>query len=537
MHPRESPLASVGVLSTRGAALFASLIASLLASTSPATGQFDDVRQHIEQILVMDALPSIAVAVARDGEIIWEEGFGWADRENGIPATEHTMYSLASVTKPITATGLMVLVERGLVDLDRPVNDYLVDAKIVGRAGDASGATVRRLANHTSGLPAHDRYFYVDEPFGRPPMAETIRGYGFLATAPGERVGYSNLGYGILGHVISLVSGASYADFMREEVFLPLGMTRSSLGIDSVLEATQAQRYRRDGTPLPFYQSDTPAAMDVYSSAHDLIRFAMFHLANHLPDQEAILPDELIDRMATATGGGLGAEADPTAGAYGIGWALETAPGMPATFGHDGGTPGVTTSLVLLPEEEVAIVVLCNTNTDAVGTLIDMIQDVVLPASGEGVEPGADQPVQRPRPDPFEPEPDLIGIWRGQVEFDTGPQPIVLEIKPDGDVHVLVGDGRPDRAAGRLRTLVNEPRFRDGVFSGSLPPVPDADSPFRWQWVRGIRLTLRGRVLNGVLRILERSRHSTNRAEGGLSYWVELTREEVDPDVPEERAR
>ncbi len=133
-----------------------------------ADDRFEPVRQRIERALHNTNLPSMAVAVAHNGEIIWEQGFGLADRENRVPATEHTLYSLASISKPITATGLMVLVERGLVDLDKPINEYLGEAKLRARVGNADDATVRLVANHTSGLPLHYQFFYHDEAF-RPP--------------------------------------------------------------------------------------------------------------------------------------------------------------------------------------------------------------------------------------------------------------------------------------------------------------------------------------------------------------------------------
>ncbi len=164
--------------------IFVATVVVFLASSAAA--QFDDVRASIEKKLVTQNTPSLAVAVARDGKIIWEEGFGWANREKRIPATEHTMYSLASISKPITATGLMVLIERRQVDLDRPINDYLGHAKLNGRAFDASKATVRRVANHTAGLPLHYQFFYRDEPYQRPDMDETIRRYANLVTPPGE---------------------------------------------------------------------------------------------------------------------------------------------------------------------------------------------------------------------------------------------------------------------------------------------------------------------------------------------------------------
>ena len=120
-------------------------------------------------------------------------------------------------------------------------------------------------------------------------------------TAPGERYQYSNLGYGILDHVITRVSGRSYADFMREEVFQPLGLTHTSVNIGPGLEKHQAIRYGTDGLPIPFYDFDHPGGSAVYASAHDLVRFGMFHLKAHLPDQKAILKDQTIDEMQKAT--------------------------------------------------------------------------------------------------------------------------------------------------------------------------------------------------------------------------------------------
>jgi len=155
--------------------------------------QFEPIREQIRQKLVQQRAPSISVAVARGNQIIWEEGFGWADRENHIPATPDTMYTLGSTSKPITATAIMLLRERGLLNLDRPINDYLGDAKLVARVGNASEATVRRVAQHNAGLPGYYETFYPDEPGKPPAMNEVILRYGNLVFPPGERFHYSVL--------------------------------------------------------------------------------------------------------------------------------------------------------------------------------------------------------------------------------------------------------------------------------------------------------------------------------------------------------
>jgi CubicO group peptidase (beta-lactamase class C family) len=148
---------------------------------------FRAVRAFIRAAQVAEGprLPSLAVAVASRGRLVWEAGFGWADREARVPATPHTVYAVASVTKAITGIALMVMRERGLLDLDRPINDYLEPSPVTVHVGDAGDVTVRRVANHTAGLTTHYQGFPANGPNRRPPIAETIRRYGHTFFAPG----------------------------------------------------------------------------------------------------------------------------------------------------------------------------------------------------------------------------------------------------------------------------------------------------------------------------------------------------------------
>jgi CubicO group peptidase (beta-lactamase class C family) len=119
-----------------------------------------------------------------------------------IPATPDTIYALASLTKPYTSTGVMELVEQHKIDLDRPINEYLGSAPLTAIVGDASGATVRRVLCHTSGLPIHSVNL-LGNGDQIPSMADTIRRYGALVNSPGEYFEYSNLGFGVLGYALT----------------------------------------------------------------------------------------------------------------------------------------------------------------------------------------------------------------------------------------------------------------------------------------------------------------------------------------------
>ena len=118
------------------------------------------IRSNIGAYLERSGVPSVAITIARNGQIIWEEGFGWADKEQQIQSTPATVYQVGSITKSFTATVMMILAVRGLADLNKPVNDYLCGAKLRGCWIDPSEATVSRLLLHTAGLQNYWNSYY-----------------------------------------------------------------------------------------------------------------------------------------------------------------------------------------------------------------------------------------------------------------------------------------------------------------------------------------------------------------------------------------
>ena len=495
------------------------LCGALLALTAlipdRATGQSDPfvkVREVIRSQMLERNVPSVAVAVARDGRIVWEEGFGWADRERQIRATPHTTYSIASVSKPFTATGLMVLRQRGLLDLDRPINDYLGDARIRLRVAGSKEPTVRQVANHSAGLPLHFQFFYADEVMRPPVPEETIRRYGHAMTAPGEKYQYSNLGYGILEQLISRISGRDYQDFMRTEVFIPLGLTRSAIAlrpeIAPGLGEHQAVRYGTDGQPIPFYEFDHPGASAVYASAHDLVRFGMFHLKAHLPDQRAIIDDAASDEMQRPT---MKAE---DVWSYGVGWRSGIHSSGRRVVFHTGGMGGVSTILCLLPDERIAFAVLTNANNDLVGRppLPSLLRDEIIAA----LLPPLARPPASPAaalPRAFAVPPSLLGRWSGRVETWKGELPLSLEFQPDGDVHARLGS--------QLLTLLNRPVFENGYLTGVMSGDIGTDDANRTRYILNLSLKLRGDLLNGGMTALT---VPGRRVGNALTFWTELKR-------------
>jgi CubicO group peptidase (beta-lactamase class C family) len=475
---------------------------SAVAAAAPesAPHPFAHVRAAIQDYVATGSLPSMSVAVAKDGKIIWEEGFGWADVRNKVPATPATLYSLASISKPITATGLMVLVNRGAVSLDKPINDYLGPAKLTAFAGNAADATVRRVANHTSGLPLHYQFFYEDESVRRPSFDDSIRRYGKLMTPPGQTYQYSNFGFGLIDDVITRAGKMPYEAFMETEVFKPLGLTNIVAGRPTRFDEKQiAKRYAPTGAVIPHYDFDHMGASAVYASAHDLARFGMFYLKNHLPDQKPIFPDSVIDEMlrpSTPPAKG------PNPPRYGVGFMAYEVAGAPAR-GHSGGMGGVSTDLTLSLDHNIAIVVLVNAQNQrpAILAIRDMIHKTLVPGEEKLRAFAADRP--------------FAGAWRGVVETYEKKIPVALTLK-DGAALIKIGEG-PQRPIADVRVDDEGVLWLSSV-DGDLGHGDAGRYPYRLQF----KLWPANGELTGSVTAL--SAGLAGRSGNGLSSWVKLTK-------------
>jgi CubicO group peptidase (beta-lactamase class C family) len=469
--------------------------------------RFDEVRGTIIKAIADGEIPSMSVAVAQGGEIIWEEAFGWANREAMIEATPHTMYSMASISKPITTTGLMILVERGEVDLNEAVNTYIAPAELTAFEGDAEDATVTHILNHTSGLPVHYSVFYQDEPFRQPPSPnESIRRYGILVHPPGAVYQYANFGFGLASTIIANVSGRSFADFMKTEVFLPLGMTHTSVDVGPGLEEYAAIRYDDQGKPVPFYISDHPGASQVYASGHDLIRFGLFHLGHTLPEQRQIITRESIDLMKQDS------DPSPDNDRYGLGWFLSGDEYGYSIAWHTGSMRGTNTMLKFVPSEDIAVVVMVNTYSDLRQEIPRDIIGVLLPDYGEKWAEAKAREGGGGDRETFEPGPELLGTWEGTLTTYDEIIDVTFTIQEDGDVHVEL--------EGQMATLLDRARFSDGYLTGSsYGTIPSGDArahPHNLSY----RLLLSGGMMRGYVT----TGFTTERSYGNFSSYLKLER-------------
>ncbi len=421
------------------------LLGASAAQAAPqAPPQFDSVRRAILQTLEEAKVPSIAVAIVKDGKIVWEDAFGWADVERRIPATAHTAYSLASMTKPITATAVMNLAEAGRLDLDAPIERFLGGVKLPGAPAQTREVTARRIMSHSAGLPQYG-HFYLDgaEPAG---SKVTISRFAMPVFPPNTRFEYSNIGMKVLDAAVEQVSGQTFGQYLRREVFGPLGMKDSAVGLPA--GRTAAVRYDPERKPMGFYLTDHPGSGDVWSSAHDMARFLAFHMGTPLPGQAQVLePATRLAMQRPASAAPMPTPPDAPRRDIGANWVLSTINGHPQVW-HSGGQPGVSSFMTFYPDQKLAFVLLANSSAP-LGRVGQAIREAIAPEVTPPPE-AASRPAAQPIP--------FRGAWRGTATSYAGPQPLELTFHADGRITV--------RLADQAATQLGQASFEDGALSG-----------------------------------------------------------------------
>ncbi|HEY0156135.1 MAG TPA: serine hydrolase domain-containing protein [Thermoanaerobaculia bacterium] len=432
-----------------------------------------------------NGIPSIAVAVAKNGRIVHEAAFGFADVGAKRRATVHTPYPLASLTKPMVATGVMVLAERGVVDLDQPAHRYAG-----GRVAPSERYTLRQLLNHTAGLPTYATIRWSGKPSPPHDAAEMFRRYGFAAHPPGVVSEYSNIGYGLLGDILAEQSGRTLSDFLAQEVFRPLGLNNTAMIESGAAPPGAALKYDAEGQLLPATFNDTPGAGNVYASVHDLVRFGMFHLDDRPSRVLSAAARELMRGYVEP--GGLYPYYDSSR--YGLGWYFRTTADGTRVVWHEGGMPGASSILVLLPDRGIAAAVLINANdrNDVAQAIVNQLVARVDPS----VPPLTFVPTDGFSP--YDAQPAFLGRWEGELTIEGKPLRCVITFEAGGKVTVLFPDRDTDDLLPResaLKPLVNGDLLL-GTIAGTLPGSDIVQKPGGYVLLRLVR---RGERLSGTM--------------------------------------
>jgi CubicO group peptidase (beta-lactamase class C family) len=282
---------------------------------------FEEAVQH-------DDMRGAVLLVARKGKVVLHEAVGWRDLEHKLPMQRDTLFRMASNTKPVTATAILLLQQDGKLSVDDNVRKYLPSFDNY-RAG---GIKIRHLLSHTSGFRIPVIFF---KPFADPPALRTeVDRFGEIGAeeTPGETFSYSNPGFNTLGAIVEAVSGMALGDFYRERIYQPLGMHESFNHEPDAPRDRMSVVYRRsEGKPWkaewrPGDEPDYPfvrSSGGMISSAADYVRFCQMFLDGGELNGRRLLEEKSV-KAATA--------AAPGAGDYGYGWFLYG----DGVYGHGG---------------------------------------------------------------------------------------------------------------------------------------------------------------------------------------------------------
>lgn len=364
------------------------------AALSPAVRDAVTVLQPwIDEQMSYQGVPGMSIAVVHDQEVIWETAYGVSDLKTRQPMTPHTLCRLGSVTKLFTSTAIMQLRDAGRLRLDDPVTKFLPWFQVQNPFPDSPAITVRHLLTHTSGLPRDAPLpYWTTHSFPNLEELKAVMPQIKLLTVPGERYHYSNLGMGLLGHIVTAASGERYEDYVQDHILRPLGMTHSTLEPSAEVRARMATQYmhrQRDGSRRIHTYYDTGAlrsAANMVSNVEDLARFAALQFRDGVAGGEQILSGSTLAEMHRAQ------FVYPSwHGGRGIGFAVSHDEDSGTTFvQHGGWIGGFRTDFLLDPARKLAVIVMTNADDASPGFFAGGIYEVFTSqldaASAEGAE-------------------------------------------------------------------------------------------------------------------------------------------------------
>ncbi|MDQ3622627.1 MAG: beta-lactamase family protein [Verrucomicrobiota bacterium] len=298
--------------------------------------------------------PSLSVAITRDGKIVYQNAFGFEDIKARRKATPQTSYHVASVTKAFTASLAVMLHSRGVIDLDQPVIKYLPEGVAIS-AKPELGATItlRQLASHSSGLP-RGVSGPVQSVEGRYQL-EPTRLYEHLGKValefnPGTKQVYSNLGFGLLGHVLERAAGRPFNQLLREMIFEPLHLEITSIDAGGKLHlatgySSRSPRREREHS----YRERFAASGGLVASAPDLAKFLSAQMT------PGVFSKGMLDQLHTAT-----TLSDGSMAGTALGWSIKPIETIGTILEKNGGRNNCTAWIGFAPEHKVGVAVVAN---------------------------------------------------------------------------------------------------------------------------------------------------------------------------------
>ncbi|AWZ01389.1 penicillin-binding protein 4* [Rhodobiaceae bacterium] len=333
------------------AAIWVAVTSSVSLANTERTAGLDS---FIQQQLSAHEVAGASIAVVQEGAVTHEAAFGTASADTTTPVAKDTVFQAASISKAVTAWGVMRLVQEGRLELDAPISKYLTRWNLPISQFDENEVTIQRVLSHTAGLSLPS---YVGFDPGKPlPTFEASLSGGTagsgsleLVAKPNEQWAYSGGGYTLLGLIIEEVTGQTFADYMVEKILLPLGMTSSSYFPTDALLSRTAQAHDFHLNTIPNYRLAAQGAGSLHTTAGDLARFAVANMN----DNPVLNRETLREMHAPIIDTGFGSEMS-------LGFFVE---GNGQLIGHSGSNRGWKTRIQFWPASNVGLVVLTNSES------------------------------------------------------------------------------------------------------------------------------------------------------------------------------
>ena len=323
-------------------------------------------------------IPGLTAAVVRDGEVVYRGAFGVRQIGKDEQLTPEHLFHFASVSKPFVATAIMQLVEQGRLELDDPVIQHLPYFRLADER--FRDITIRQMLNHTSGMPDVLDYEW-DKPQTDEGAAERyVRQMASerLLWAPGEGWRYSNMAFDALGDVIAKVSGTNFEEFVRANIFEPLGMDHSSFIYPNTDEALRTTGHVGDpaqvSTVYPYNRRHAPSST-LNASVSQMTRWMLANLHRGELNGRRILRAENYDLLWTPT-----TDMSRDDSQVGLSWFLGEHAGH-RTVGHGGGDTGFRSYILLLPDDDIGVVLASNWQRTDTGAIARGLLDLILASS------------------------------------------------------------------------------------------------------------------------------------------------------------
>ncbi len=441
----------------------------------------------VERELRDKNLPAISLALVDGERVVWARGFGLENAEAKRPTDASTVYRVGSVSKLFADLAVMQLVERGELDLDTPVTDYLPEFQPKNPFG--TPITLRQLMSHRSGLVRESpvgNYFDPDEPS----LKATVESLNdtTLVYPPGTRTKYSNAGIAVVGYVLERKLKTPFAEIVRKSILTPLDMTNSDFEPTNVVSARLADAwmwtYDRRRFAAPEFVLGTAPAGNLYSSVLDLSKFAIAVFRQGEGTQGRILRPETLHQMLTLQSDDAG-----ELRRYGLGFHLDQFDGR-TIAGHGGAVYGFSTQWAILPKEKLGAIVACS--LDGTNGVVKRIQDFALRLMLARREGGPLPEWEFTAPIPLELARSMDGTYRAgdktlQLEEESGRVMLMqreyrreLRATKDG----LVVDDAFGRGIAIARRSADELVVDGETYRRSVDEAP-ADVPPRWKGLIG----------------------------------------------------